>query len=49
MGVLLENFLVLKHSALTIHCTNPCLPKVKVVCFQFLIHDEEDQGWTTQL
>ncbi len=39
---------ILKHNALTIYYTNPCLPKVKVVCLQFLIHNEEEQGWTTQ-
>lgn len=49
MGLLFENFhVLLKHNALTIHYKNPCLPKVKLFCFQFLIHNEEDQGWTTQ-
>lgn len=49
MGLLLEIFhVILKHNTLTIHYTNPCLPKVKVFCFKILIHNEEDQGWTTQ-
>lgn len=49
MGLLLEIFhVILKHNALTIHYKNPCLHKVKVFCFQVLIHNEKDQGWTTQ-
>jgi hypothetical protein len=35
MGILLEIFHdILKHNALT-NYTNPCLPKVKVVCYNF--------------